>query len=79
MFDNYIIEVHSQPAGIVVREGRGYRFFSAHHVFDALEGQVFATPRQAEKVAVHHANTRRQRLPHTQSINWADWRHRAVA
>jgi hypothetical protein len=29
MSDNFIIEVHSQPAGIVVRNPDGYRFFAA--------------------------------------------------
>ena len=38
MSDTYIIEVGSQPAGIVVRCPDGYRFFAASHRFNRLEG-----------------------------------------
>src|SRR5437763_1536304 len=34
MSDTYIIEVGSQPAGIVVRNGEGYMFFAASHRFN---------------------------------------------
>ena len=79
MFDNYIIEVHSQAAGIVVRDERGFRFFSAHHVFDALEGRIFKTPRHAEKVAAQHERTRRGRLPRPHTEAWSDGRRWAIA
>ena len=51
MSDSYIIEVSSQPAGIVVRGPGGYRFFAASHRFDRLEGQIFRTAREAERAA----------------------------
>jgi len=51
MSDSYIIEVSSQPAGIVVRGPGGYRFFAASHRFDRLEGQLFRTAREAERAA----------------------------
>jgi hypothetical protein len=51
MSDTYIIEVSSQAAGIVVRDRGGYRFFAATHRFNALEGQVFRTAREAERAA----------------------------
>jgi hypothetical protein len=49
--DSYIIEVASQPAGIVVRDPAGYRFFAASHRFDRLEGQLFRNAREAERAA----------------------------
>jgi hypothetical protein len=54
MSNNYIIEVGSKTAGIVVR--KGYRFFAATHRFNALEGQLFRNAREAERAAVRLAN-----------------------
>jgi hypothetical protein len=51
MSDTYIIEVFSQPAGIVVRDAKGFRFFAASHRFYRLEGQVFRNAREAERAA----------------------------
>jgi hypothetical protein len=51
MSDTYIIEVGSQPAGIVVRDSGGYRFFAASHKFNRLEGQLFRNAREAERAA----------------------------
>ena len=51
MSDTYIIEVRSQPAGIVVRGPDGYRFFAASHRFSRLEGQIFRNAREAERAA----------------------------
>jgi hypothetical protein len=51
MSDTYIIEVGSQPAGIVVRGPDGYRFFAATHRFNRLEGQIFRNAREAERAA----------------------------
>ena len=51
MPDTYIIEVLSKPAGIVVRDSRGYRFFAASHRFYALEGRLFRNAREAERAA----------------------------
>jgi hypothetical protein len=56
MSDTYIIEVGSQPAGIIVRNPEGYRFFAASHRFNRLEGQLFRTPREAERAAIRLAN-----------------------
>ncbi len=49
--DTYIIEVSQQAAGIVVRDPDGYRFFAATHRFNAMEGQLFANAREAERAA----------------------------
>jgi hypothetical protein len=51
MPQSYIIEVSSQPAGIVVRNPEGYVFFAASHRFDRLEGQLFRSAREAERAA----------------------------
>ena len=51
MFKSYIIETLDGPAGIVVRDGRGFRFFAATRDFDSLEGKLFATPKAAETAA----------------------------
>jgi len=56
MSDCYIIEVGSQPAGIVVRTTEGYRFFAASHRFNRLEGQTFRNAREAERAAFRLAN-----------------------
>lgn len=61
MFDNYyIIEIRSRSAGIkvqaglVVRDGRGFRFFAATHAFDHFDGQLFANPKAAERAALNY-------------------------
>jgi hypothetical protein len=51
MSENYIIEVGSQAAGIVVRNPDGYRFFAATHRFNSMEGQLFRNAREAERAA----------------------------
>jgi hypothetical protein len=56
MSDNYIIEVGSKAAGIVVRYPDGFRFFSANHQYYPLEGQVFRNARDAEHAAVRLAS-----------------------
>jgi hypothetical protein len=56
MSDTYIIEVGSQPAGIIVRNPEGYRFFAASHRFNRLEGQLFRNAREAERAAFRLAN-----------------------
>lgn len=39
-------------AGIVVRDGRHYRFFAATEAFYSLEGRLFKNPRAAEHAAL---------------------------
>jgi hypothetical protein len=51
MSQAYIIEVESRTAGIVARDGRGYRFFSSDRLFDGLEGRQFRSARDAERAA----------------------------
>jgi hypothetical protein len=56
MSENYIIEIGSQAAGIVVRDPDGYRFFAATHRFNPMEGQLFRNAREAERAAKRLAN-----------------------
>ena len=51
MSQSYIIEVGSQPAGIVVRNPGGYVFFAASHRFNQLDGKIFRNAREAERAA----------------------------
>jgi hypothetical protein len=61
--DNYVIEVRPNAvgitvqAGIVVRDGGRFRFFAATGAFNSLEGQLFKSPREAEKAALRHVAT----------------------
>ena len=58
MFDNYIIEVRPPTAGvtfqagIIVRDGRNFKFFAASDIFEPLEGQRFDSPKTAEQAAL---------------------------
>jgi hypothetical protein len=54
--ESYIIEVSSQAAGIVVREGGGYRFFAAAQPFYRLDGRLFRHVVDAQRAAVQLAN-----------------------
>lgn len=51
MSSSYIIETRKGAAGIVVRDGRGFRFFAAQRAFGCLDGHLFATPSAAETAA----------------------------
>jgi hypothetical protein len=50
----FIIEVRSRAAGIVVHDGRRYRFYAAAHEFNGLEGRDFRSPNDAQKAAAGH-------------------------
>jgi hypothetical protein len=58
MSNKYIIEIRPKSAGVtvqagvVVRDGSGFRFFAATHAFNALEGQYFKSPGAAEHAAL---------------------------
>jgi hypothetical protein len=47
----FVIEVHNSTAGIVTGDERGFSFFSSERAFDSLEGQSFASAREAERAA----------------------------
>jgi len=60
MSENYIIEIRPKSvgitvqAGLVVRDGRGFRFFAATDAFNSLEGKLFKSPKAAERAAHCH-------------------------
>jgi hypothetical protein len=56
MSDAYVIEVRARTAGIVVRDGRQYCFFAAHHDFNSLERCSFASLGAAQKAATRCLN-----------------------
>jgi len=51
----FIIEVRSRAAGIVVRDGRLFRFHAASDDFNGLDGRGFRSPGEAQKAAIRHA------------------------
>ena len=51
MSNAYIIEIEDRAAGIVAKDGHGYRFFSSERIFDSLEGRGFRSARDAERAA----------------------------
>jgi hypothetical protein len=62
MSKTYIIEVHrtaarSVAAGLVIQERGGFRFFAADEVFFSLDGCLFRSPSEAQKVATRIGST----------------------
>lgn len=54
MSDAYVIELQGNAVGIIVRQRENesaYRFLSALHGFNCLEGHEFSGPFQAERAA----------------------------
>lgn len=49
MFDNYIIEIDDEAAGILIRSGRAFAFHALDGTFSPLEGRVFADVVAAER------------------------------
>jgi hypothetical protein len=64
--ENYIIETPRGAAGLVIRDRRGFRFFSANREFDALDGKAFANPQSAAAAAIRQAQ-RISRAPRSSS------------
>jgi hypothetical protein len=46
-----ILHIEGQFAGLAVREGRGFRFLSAHPGFDLLDGSRFTRPEEIKRAA----------------------------
>lgn len=55
MSNAFIIEVNAKAAGIVVRDGRHFRFHAASEEFSGLQGRDFRSPGDAQKAAIRHA------------------------
>jgi hypothetical protein len=51
VFDNYIIEIDDQAAGILIRSGRSFAFHALEGAFATLEGQIFTDAVAAERAA----------------------------
>ncbi|ACF00144.1 MULTISPECIES: hypothetical protein [Rhodopseudomonas] len=62
MSDAYVIEVQARTAGIVVRDGRKFCFFAAHHDFNSLERRSFGSLVAAQKAATRCWKEGRPRL-----------------
>ena len=59
MSQTYIIEVGSQPAGIVVRNPEGYMFFAASHRFNRLDGKALPQRARGRTCRAPHRHWRR--------------------
>lgn len=47
----FVIEVDGEPAGVVLAEAAGVRFFASDRAYWDLEGEVFRSARHAERAA----------------------------
>ena len=59
MSQSYIIEVGSQPAGIVVRNPGGYVFIAASNRFNRLDGQALPQRARGRTRRAPHRHRRR--------------------
>ncbi|HYC05109.1 MAG TPA: hypothetical protein VED40_17580 [Azospirillaceae bacterium] len=48
MMDRCVVQVAGRDAGVLVRDGPGYRFFAARTEAGRLDGRTFASIRKAE-------------------------------
>ena len=60
MSDARIIEIDDEPAGIVVNDEAGVRFFAAARPYFAFEGAQFRNAREAEQALSRFATQRRK-------------------
>jgi hypothetical protein len=51
VFDNYIIEIDDQAAGILIRSGGSFAFHALEGIFSTLEGRTFPDAVAAERAA----------------------------
>jgi hypothetical protein len=72
----FIIEVESRTAGIVTKDERGYRFFSAERVFESMDGRQFRSARHAERAARALLQERIRANPLFVSAFWSRSRRR---
>jgi hypothetical protein len=85
MSNNYIIEIRPKPAGntvqagIVVRDGHGFRFFAATDAFYSLESQIFKNPQAAADAALRHVADLRSRSSRSSGHGATDGRSNALS
>jgi hypothetical protein len=58
MFEAYVIEAGDEAVGIIVREGRRFRFLSSSRRSLVLDGEYYRNPREAERAAAGLLATR---------------------
>ena len=51
MTDAFIIETSTITAGIVAAQGQGFRFYASHPSMSSLDGQIFVSPKAAQRAA----------------------------
>ncbi len=51
MSNAYVIETGGEAAGIVIREGRRFRFLSSSPQFWSVDGNYYRSPKEAERAA----------------------------
>jgi hypothetical protein len=74
MSNNYVIEIRPESvgqtiqAGLVVRDGPGFRFFAATQAFYSLERQIFKNPQAAADAALRHVSAPPARAARTSGI-----------
>jgi len=51
MSEPFIVEVWGEPAGIVLQEGKAFRFHATAYPFFELDGTPFSTPGHARLAA----------------------------
>jgi hypothetical protein len=51
VFKAYVIEIDDEAVGIAARDESGYRFHAAEHAFNALDGRLFPSLREAAAAA----------------------------
>jgi hypothetical protein len=55
MSNAYVIETGDEAAGIIIREGDRFRFYSSSRRFRSLDGASYRRPRDAERAAARVA------------------------
>jgi hypothetical protein len=51
MSEPFVVEIWGEPAGIVLREGKAFRFHAIARAFSTLDGRQFTTPGHARLAA----------------------------
>ncbi len=68
MTDAFIIETSTITAGIVAAYGQGFRFYASHPAMFVLDGQIFGTPKAAQRAAEKLVNQPNQ--PRSARSKW---------
>ncbi|QCI65007.1 hypothetical protein [Phreatobacter stygius] len=61
MSNAHVIEIGEETAGLVGRDGAGFRFFSATSRFGGLDGSLFPNVRDAHLAVSRHLQERPRR------------------